>query len=58
MHLVRKGPKPREALASVDVLCCMADNMILAAGSEGRIIALDCSFRWVCHAFLTLNQDQ
>ena len=49
MHLVRRGPKPREALSSVEALCCMSDSIILAAGSEGRIIALDLRARCACY---------
>ena len=41
LRLMRKGPKPREALSSVEAMCWLSDSAVLAAGSEGRIIALN-----------------
>ena len=58
MHLVRKGPKPREALAGVEALCCVSDSIILAAGSEGRIIALDLRPGCVCSPSICPLLDQ
>lgn len=50
MRLLRSGPKPRQALSCVEALCCLSDSMLLAAGSEGRVIALDLRPRWPLHS--------
>ena len=47
MQLVRLGPKPRQALSSVEALCCLSDSIVLAGGPEGRVLALDVQSRWL-----------
>ena len=47
MQLVKLGPKPRQALSSVEALCCLSDSIVLAGGPEGRMLALDVQARWL-----------
>ena len=46
MQLVKLGPKPRQALSSVEALYCLSDIIVLAGGPEGRVLALDVQARW------------
>ncbi|CAK0787486.1 hypothetical protein CVIRNUC_010706 [Coccomyxa viridis] len=45
MQLVKLGPKPRQALSSVEALYCLSDIIVLAGGPEGRVLALDVQAR-------------
>ena len=47
MQLMKLGPKPRQALSSVEALCCLSDSIVLAGGPEGRLLALDVQARWL-----------
>ena len=46
MQLVKLGPRPRQALSSVEALWCLSDSIVLAGGPEGRLLALDIQARW------------